>query len=76
MHVLAAVACFASLVHFCSAAAVEDEHFGFVLVVCLAAEVLWLGSELVLNSKELFASVAGSCWFGFAIVGNLEWHGP
>ena len=51
MHVLVAVACSASLVHFYSATAiVEDEHSGSELAVCLAAvvaKVVWPGSELV-----------------------------
>ena len=80
MPALAAVAYSASLVHLCSAvAAAEDEHSDSVLVVCLAAvaaKVVWLGSELVPDSEELLASVADSYCLGFAIVGNLEWHGP
>ena len=43
MHALAVVAYSASLVHFCSIAAVEDEHSDSLLVVCLfvaAAEVV------------------------------------
>ena len=76
---LAVVAYFASLVHFCPAAAVEDEHSDSELVVCLAAvaaEVIWLGSELVPDSEELLVSVADSYCLDSAIVGNLEWHGP
>ena len=75
---LAAVVYSASLVHFCSAAAAEeDEHSDSELVACLvaaAAEVVLLGSGLEL--EVLLASVDGSCWLDFAIVGNLEWHGP
>ena len=76
MPALAAVVYSASLVHFCSAAAAEvDEHSDFELVVCLAAaEVVLLGSGL--EPVVLLAFVAGSCWPDFALVGNLEWHGP
>ena len=73
MHGLAAVAYFVSLVHFCSAA-VGDEHSDSKLVVCLtaiAAEVAWLDSELVPDSKGLLASVADSYCLGFVIAGNL-----
>ena len=60
--------------HFRSAAAVvEDEHSGSELAVCLAAvaaEVVWLGSELVPDSEELLASVADSYWLDSAIVGS------
>ena len=70
---LAVVAYFASLVHFCPAAAVEDEHSDSELVVCLAA----VAAEVVLpDSEELLASMADSDWLGFATVGNLEWQGP
>ena len=76
MPALAAVVYSASLVHFCSAAAAEeDEHSDFELVACLAAaEVVLLGSGL--EPVMLLAFVAGSCWLDFALVGNLEWHGP
>ena len=62
--------------HFCSAAAAEeDEHSDFELVACLAvAEVVLLGSGL--EPVVLLASVAGSYCLDFAIVGNLEWHSP
>ena len=80
MPILAAVVYSASLVHLCSvAAAEEDEHSDSELVACLAAiatsEVAWLGSELVLDSEELLASVADFYWLDSVIVGNLEWHG-
>ena len=78
MPALADVVYSASLVHFCSAvAAEEDEHSDSELVACLAAaaaEVVLLGSEL--DPEVLLAFVTGSCWLDFAIVGNLEWHGP
>ena len=56
---LAAVVYSASLVHFCSAAAAEeDEHSDSELVACLvAAEVVLLGSGL--EPVVLLASVAG-----------------
>ena len=80
MHVLAAVAYSASLVHFCSTAAtVEDEHSDSELVVCLAAvaaEVVLPDSELVPDSEELLVSVANSYWIDSAIAGNHKWHGP
>ena len=76
MPALAAVVYSASLVHFCSAAAAEeDEHSDFELVACLvAAEVVLLGSGL--ESVVLLAFVAGSCWPDFVLVGNLKWHDP
>ncbi|XXG53374.1 hypothetical protein AAC387_Pa03g1472 [Persea americana] len=72
MPVLTAVAYFAFFVHFCSAAAVEDEHSDSELVVCLAAvaaKVVWLDYELV--PEGLLASVADSYCLGFIIAGNL-----
>ena len=70
MHVLATVAYSASQVHFCSAAAVvEDEQFGSELAVAVA-EVVLPGSELVLDSEELFVSVADSNYLGSEVEGN------
>ena len=72
------MAYFASLVHFCSVVAVEDGHSDSELVACLAvavvAEVALLDSELV--PEGLLAFVPGPYCLGFAIAGNLEWHGP
>ena len=79
MHVLAVVAYSASLVHFCYAAAVEDEHSGSELAACLAtvaAEVVFPDSELVPDSEELLAFVADSYYLGSEAEGILEWHGP
>ena len=74
MHVFVAVACSASLVHFCSTAAVvEDEHSSSELAAChaaVAAKVILPGSEPVPDSEELLAFVADSYWLDSVIVGS------
>ena len=64
----------ASLVHFCSAAAVvEDEHSDSELAVYLAVavnEVVLPGSELELDSEELLVSVADFDYPGSEVEGS------
>ena len=67
---------FSFLVHFYFA--VEDEHSGSGLVVCLAAaaaEVVLPDFELVPDSEGLLVFAAGFYCLDSTIVGNLKWHG-